>query len=140
MFESRGDKYQSYGNGDIKLIEHGKVRIKLFKDYSSYVDVELPFKLPRYKKWIKILELLIEKVKSHEVHYDARFYINDFRNGKVFTQIQVAIPIEIWDMIEPITTVNPYPIDKSLGIDVDMDRINFILINEDGNILNMYNL
>ena len=140
MFESRGDKYQSYGNGGIKLVELGKARIKLFKSYNNYIDVEVKYKLPRSRKWVKVLDLLIEKVKNHETHYDARLYINGYRDGKVFAQIQVAIPTEIWNSVEPIITINPYPTDKSLGVDVNSDRINFMLINEDGKILDKYTL
>ncbi len=140
MFESRGDKYQSYGNSGIKLIEHGKARIKLFKNYSNYMDVEIRYKFPKSRKHRLILETLIEHAKVHESHYDARLYINGFRDNKVFIQIQVAVPEEIWNLIDPSLTVQPYETDKVLGTDVNTDRINFILTDENENILDTYTL
>lgn len=113
MFISKGDR--QCGNYGIKLLNLEKVRIKLFKNYNDSIFVELRYRLPRSRKWVKILETLIEKAKNRETYYHARLYVNGFRDGKVFAKLYISIPLDVWNLVDPISISSPYPCDKCLG-------------------------
>ena len=155
MFESRGDSWNVHGNKNIRLIKVEKnlaiLQVKLFdyKKVENFEIIQCKIKGRRWKYMLEnILELantVVEKKKSNKrygIEYNARVYIHhvDPFTFKLIGVIQIAIPEWLYYLHYEKLFEEKYVAEYSLGVDVNFDRINFVLIDSNFNIIDMKHL
>ncbi|GEM_PF-1289801 len=155
MFECRGDSWNVHGNKNIKLIKVEKniatFQIKLFSSDGSE-SFELTQCKVKGKRWKHILESVLELVntvieakgrnKKYGVEYNARIYVHhiDPFTFKLIGVVQIAVPEWLYYSHYEKLFQEDYIAKYSLGIDVNYDRINFVLVNNYCNIIDMKTL
>jgi len=112
------------------------VEVLVYDYHLRSYGIELNVKVSKYYK--KIINELINKAFSGEIGYPARIYINDYGMGcdcnfHLYGEVQLMIPYNFYVQVMK-------RFDKSLGnniagIDVNVDRINLVIINEDEKLL-----
>ena len=146
MIWSKGDN--RVGNHGIRIIEKVnekfyKISATLFIDYERYDKFEFLVNKPKSRRFdYMVQELLLRLENGEKISYDAKIYINDYGLEFVKGVVQVVIPEEIW-WIYTVRDTEGYSlgeIEYVLGIDVNFDRINMVLINLNKDIVWMYTL
>lgn len=128
-FRRNGKLYSAIKPVDEKIVE-----AKLLTDYDSYELFNIAthgVKSRRFK--LMLSDVIIEQ------DYHCRIYINGWSRFKVGGVVQVAIPERIWlrySLRDP-EQIRLEEVEYVLGFDVNFDRINTVLIDLDGRIVNM---
>jgi len=122
---SRGNKYDK-GNRNIKLLSIDRVLIK-YHD-GSWIEGYVKFK----DKYHKLLGELISLASMRKEGYGARIVFRD--------SLELHINVPLYLYIKHLGSPrNDIDYSKLLGIDLNSDRVNGVIIDNEGKIVNIYN-
>ncbi len=140
MFESRADASKK-GNLCIRLLSLDKIQLKLFTNKQDYRDFVVSARPPKDRKRKVVLAKVLELALDKKLGYDAKFYIDGWRDGKVFARVQITVPLWLWsEIMQQFSYSKSRHVEYVVGVDINSDRLNFILIDEYGNIVDKYTL
>ncbi|MCD6301331.1 MAG: hypothetical protein J7L82_04595 [Staphylothermus sp.] len=135
LFQSDGERGYARGNMNIRLTDIHHVRV-LTLDYGErtrYVVLELA--IP--KGWRKLVETLIERATKGSVGYPARIVVKDYGIGKyglhIHGEVQVMVPYSLY--LEVMRRYNKPKGDNVAGVDVNVNRLDAVIIDRYGNLL-----
>ena len=122
---SRGNKYDK-GNRNIRLISTDRVLIK-YHD-GSWIEGYIKFK----DNYHSLLNELISLANMRKEGYGARVVFRDS------LELHVNVPLYLY--VKHLGSPrNDIDYSKLLGIDLNSDRVNGVIINNEGRIVNIYN-
>ena len=135
MLESREVKIKTKIYTGIRVINDKVIEIDLLKNYDeieTYTIVTNGVKLRRFR-------YMLYEVIGNDIGYEARIYINGWSRFKVGGVIQIIIPEEIWwrYSMRDYSTYSLNEVKYVLGFDVNFDRVNWVLIDLNSNIVDM---
>ena len=135
LIQSDGERGYARGNMNIRLIDTHHVRV-LTLDYdrkTRYVELELT--IP--KGWKKLVEILVERATKGLVGYPARIVVKDYGIGKrglhIHGELQVMVPYSLY--LEVMKRYDKPRGDNIGGVDVNVDRLDAVVIDSYGNLL-----
>ena len=90
------------------------------------------------KGYAKLTRSLVEKALRKEIGYPARIYITDYGGGleHLYGEIQVMVKYDFY--LEAMKRYDKPPGNNIAGIDVNVDRLNLVVINRSGDIVWRY--
>ncbi len=135
LFQSEAEPWAK-GNLNIQFTDYDKVKILVFdKDKSSRKITAEPV-IPR--GYAKLIKTLVDKALRKEIGYPARVYIKDYGHGSkhLYGEIQVMVK---YDFYLEVMKRYEKPLGGNVaGVDVNVDRLNLVVVNKDGNIVWRY--
>ncbi len=135
LFQSEAEPW-ARGNLNIQFISYDIVKVLVFdKDKSSRKIIIKPI-IP--KGYTKLVKTLVEKALKKEIGYPARVYIRDYGDGleHLYGELQVMVKYDFY--LEVMKRYYRSLGNNIAGIDVNVDRINLVVINHDGDIIWKY--
>jgi len=135
LFQSDGERGYARGNMNIRFIDTCHVRVLTLNYDRRTRYVELEVTTP--KGWRKLIEVLVDRASRGVIGYPARVIIKDYGMGKnglhVHGEVQVMIPYSLYlEVMRRNTTPKGGNIG---GIDINVERLDAVVIDEYGNIL-----
>ena len=135
LFQSEAEPWAK-GNLNIQFTDDNNVRILVFDKDKSSKKVTVKPVIP--KGYVKLIHALIDKALRKEIGYPARVYIKDYGNRleHLYGEIQVMVKYEFY-----LKVMRRYekPLGNNIaGIDVNVDRLNLVVINRSGDIVWKY--
>ncbi len=135
MFQSDGERGYAKGNMNIRFIDIQHVRALALGYDKKTRYVELKVSTP--KGWRKLIEILVNRALSGQIGYPARVMVKDYGIGKrglhVHGEVQVMVPYNLY--LEVMKRYNKPRGDNIAGIDVNVERLDAVVIDEYGNLL-----
>jgi len=135
MLESREFKTGGKVYTGIKVIDEKSIEVDLLKNYDEIETYTLTTNGVKSRRFRYMLYEVIE----NNIGYEARIYINGWSRFKVGGVVQVSIPEEIWwkYSMRDFSTYSLNEVEYVLGFDINFDRINWVLIDLNSDIVNM---
>jgi len=124
------------GNLNIQFIDYNKVRILVFDKGKTSRKVVVEPVIP--KGYAKLVKALVDKALRKEIGYPARVYITDYgeRLKHLYGEIQVMVKYGFY--LEVMRRCDK-PLGRNIaGVDVNTDRLNLVVIDENGDIVWKY--
>ncbi len=135
LFQSEAEPWAK-GNLNIQFTKDKTARILVFdRDKSSRKIIVKPL---ISKCYTKLVHALIGKAFRKEIGYPARVYVKDYgdRLEHLYGEVQVMVK---YDFYLEVMRRYDNPLGNNIGgIDVNVDRINLVVINRDGDIVWKY--
>ena len=135
LFQSEAEPWAK-GNLNIQFTNSNNVRILVFGKDKSSRKIDVKPVIP--KGYAKLIHALIDKALRKEIGYPARVYIKDYGNGleHLYGEIQVMVKYEFY---LKVMRRHGKPLgDNIAGVDVNVDRLNLVVINRSGDIVWKY--
>jgi len=132
LFQSEAEPWAK-GNLNIQFVDYDKVKVLVFdRDKSSRRIIIEPV-IP--KGYIRLVKALVDKALKKEIGYPARIYITDYgeRLEHLYGEIQVMVKYNFY--LEVMKRYDKPLGDNIAGVDVNVDRLNLVVINRDGDIV-----
>ncbi len=135
LFQSDGERGYARGNMNIRLLDTNTVRVLAigYGGDSNYVEL----KVSTPKGWMRLIDPLVARALSGQVGYPARVVVRDYGMGKqglhLHGEVQVMIPYELY--LEVMRRYNKPRGDNIAGVDVNVERLDAVVIDRHGNIL-----
>ena len=132
LFQSEAEPWAK-GNLNIQFTSYNTVRVLVFeKDKSTR---KITIKPVISKVYAKLIHALIDRALRKEIGYPARIYITNYGHKleHLYGEIQIMVKYDFY-----LEVMRRY--EKSLGnniagIDVNVDRLNLVVINRSGDII-----
>ncbi len=124
------------GNLNIQFRDYDIVKVLVFdKDKISRKIAIKPI-IP--KGYARLIKALVNKALRKEVGYPARIYVKDYGNGleHLFGDVQVMVKYDLY--LEVMKRYDGPRGDNIAGVDVNVDRLNLVVVNRDGDIVWKY--
>ena len=132
LFQSEAEPWAK-GNLNIQFINNDKVRVLVFDKDKSSRKITIEPVIP--KGYAKLIRSLVGKALRKEVGYPARVYITDYggRLEHLYGEIHVMVKYDLY--LEVMRRYKKPLGDNIGGVDVNVDRLNLVVINRDGDIV-----
>ncbi len=135
LFQSDGERGYARGNMNIRFIDMHHVRVLTIGYDKRTRYIELEVSTP--KGWKKLIEVLVNRASRGMIGYPARVVIRDYGIGKnglhVHGEVQIMIPYSLY--IEVMRRYAKPRGSNIAGVDVNVDRLDAVVIDEYGNLL-----
>mgnify|MGYP000356629866 CR=1 FL=1 len=135
LFQSEAEPW-ARGNLNIQFKNYDVTKVLVFDNDKSSRKITIKPVIP--KGYIKLVKTLVDKALKREVGYPARVYIRDYGDKLeyLYGELQVMVKYDFY-----IEVMKKY--DKPLGnniagVDVNVDRLNLVVINRSGDIVWKY--
>jgi len=135
LFQSEAEPWAK-GNLNIQFTDYNTVKLLVFdKDKSSRKIIIKPV-IP--KGYAGLVKVLIDEALRKEVGYPARIYIKKYGNElrHLYGEMQVMVKYDLYSEI--MKRYNKPRGNNIAGLDVNVDRINLVVINRDGDVVWKY--
>ncbi len=135
LFQSDGERSYARGNMNIRFIDTHRVRVLTLGYDKKTRYIELEVSSP--KGWKKLIEVLVDRAFNGQIGYPARVVVKDYGIGKhglhVHGEVQVMIPYSFY--LEVMRRYDKPRGDKIAGVDVNVERLDAVVIDKYGNLL-----
>jgi len=135
LFQSEAEPWAK-GNLNIQFTDYNTVKVLVFdKEKSSRKIIVKPV-IP--KGYARLVEVLIDKALRKEIGYPARIFIKNYGDElrHLYGELQVMAKYSLY--LEVVKRYDRPRGNNIAGVDVNADRINLAVINEDGDIVWKY--
>ncbi len=118
----------------IEIIDEHRVTAKLHVDYNNVEEYTIVTHGAGSRRF---RQMLLDAVAEQDYH--CRIYINGWSKYRIGGVVQVAIPERIWlrYAVRDHVPVKLEEVEYVLGFDVNFDRVNWMLVDLDCNIIDM---
>ncbi len=135
LFQSEAEPLAK-GNLNIQFTDHDRVKVLVFDKDGASKKITIKPVIP--KSYAKLIKTLVDRAHRKEIGYPARVYIMNYGDGleHLYGEVQVMVKYNFY-----LEVMKKY--DKPLGnniagVDVNVDRLNLVVINRDGDIVWKY--
>jgi len=132
LFQSEAEPWAK-GNLNIQFTDYDKVGVLVFDKNKSSVKITMEPVIP--KGYARLVKALVDKAHRKELGYPARVYITDYGHslehlyGELQVMVKYSLYLEVMKRYEK-------PLGGNIaGVDVNVDRINLVVINRNGDIV-----
>jgi len=135
LFQSEAEPWAK-GNLNIQFTDYNTVKALVFdKDKSSRKIIIKPV-IP--KGYARLIKVIVDKALRKEIGYPARIYIKDYGDEltHLYGELQVMAKYSLY--LEVMKRYDRPRGNNIAGVDVNVDRINLVVVNEDKNIVWKY--
>jgi len=135
LFQSEAEPWAK-GNLNIQFTDYDTVRVLVFDKDKSTRKITIKPIIP--KGYAGLIKTLVDKALKKEIGYPARVYITDYgkRLEHLYGELQVMVRYSLY--LEVMKRYDEPRGDNIAGVDVNVDRINLVVINRDGDIVWKY--
>ncbi len=128
LIQSRGSpRPEDRGNRNIRLVSRDKAKVMLYNG-SSWSRYDVDVRVPRI--YNKLFEVIAKFGMNRKLGYLARLLALDMRYDRVYCELQVSIPYELY-----LEYKRRYfrPLGSNIAsIDVNVDRVNLAIVGGNG--------
>ncbi len=135
LFQSDGERGYARGNMNIRFIDahHARVLTLGYDKKTRYIEL----KVPTPKGWKKLIEVLVNRAFDGQIGYPARVVVKDYGISKhglhVHGEVQVMVPYSLY--LDVMRRYDRPRGDKIAGVDVNVERLDAVVIDRYGNLL-----
>ncbi len=135
LFQSEAEPWAK-GNLNIQFTSYDTVKVLVFDKDKSSTKITLEPVIP--KGYSRLVRVLVDKALRKEVGYPARLYVTDYGDSleHLYGEIQVMVKYDLY--LEVMKRHEKPPGENIAGIDVNIDRINLVVIDRNGDIVWKY--
>jgi len=132
LFQSEAEPWAK-GNLNIQFIDYNSVKVLVFDRNKSSKKITIKSVIP--KGYVRLVRALVDKAHRKELGYPTRVYIMDYGDGleHLYGELQVMVK---YDFYLEVMKRYERPLGNNIaGVDVNVDRLNLVVINRDGDIV-----
>ena len=132
LFQSEAEPWAK-GNLNIQFTDYDTMRVLVFEKGKSTRKITIKPIIP--KGYVRLVRTLVDKALRKEIGYPARIYIANHGDKleHLYGEVQVMVK---YDLYLEVMKRNDKPLGNNIaGVDVNIDRINLVVINRDGDIV-----
>ncbi len=135
LFQSEAEPWAK-GNLNIQFRDYDIVKILVFDKDKTSRKITIKPVIP--KGYTKLIHTLIDRALRKEIGYPARVYIRDYGDEleHLYGEIQVMVKYSFY--LEVMKRYDEPKGDNIAGVDVNVDRLNLVVINRSGDIIWKY--
>ncbi|MCD6487712.1 MAG: hypothetical protein J7K21_00615 [Desulfurococcales archaeon] len=132
LFQSEAEPWAK-GNLNIQFVNYDTIKVLVFGIDKSSRKIAVKPVIP--KGYARLVKALVDKALKKEIGYPARVYITNYgdRLGHLYGEIQVMVKYNFY--LETMKKHDKPLGDNIAGIDVNVDRLNLVVINRKGDII-----
>jgi len=135
LFQSEAEPWAK-GNLNIQFIDYNRVKVLVFDRDISSKKITIEPVVP--KGYTRLVKALVDKAHRKELGYPARVYITNYGDGleHLYGELQVMVK---YDFYLEVMKRCEKPLGNNItGVDVNVDRLNLVVINREGDIVWKY--
>ena len=135
LFQSEAEPHAK-GNLNIQFIDYNTVRVLVFEKDKTSRKITVKPVIP--KGYARLIHVLVDRALRKEIGYPARIYITDYGDKleHLYGEVQVMVKYNLY--MEVMKRCDKPLGNNIAGVDVNVDRINLVVINRDGDIVWKY--
>ena len=132
LFQSEAEPW-ARGNLNIQFTDYNTVKVLVFDKDKTSRKITIRPVVP--KGYAKLVKALVDKALRKEIGYPARIYVKDYGNGleHLYGELQVMVNYDFY--LEVVKRYEKPLGENTAGIDVNVDRLNLVVVNKDGDIV-----
>ena len=135
IFQSEAEPWAK-GNLNIQFTDYDKVRVLVFDRDKTSRKITIKPVIP--EGYAKLVKALVDKALRKEIGYPARIYVRDYGDGLNHLYGELQIMVRYGFYLEVMKRYDK-PLGSNIaGVDVNVDRINLVVINRAGDIVWKY--
>jgi len=129
LFQSEAEPWAK-GNLNIHFTDYDRVSVLVFSRDKSSKKMTIEPVIP--KGYAKLVKALVDKALRKEIGYPARIYITDYGEGLEHLHGELQVMVK-YDLYLEVMRRRDKPLGNNIaGVDVNIDRLNLVVINRDG--------
>jgi len=132
LFQSEAEPWAK-GNLNIQFTDYDTMKVLVFEKDKSTRKITIKPLIP--KGYTRLVQTLVDKALRKQIGYPARVYITDYGGGleHLYGEVQVMVK---YNLYLEVMKRNDNPLGNNIaGVDVNVDRINLVVINRNGDIV-----